>query len=92
MNYRHHDRSVQPPKQLHRPAPYRLIILSAVTATEARLIRLRQFRFSWPILSADMLASATRWLMLAVTVAGLAWLVFGVLVPSVARRAEQEVE
>lgn len=40
---------------------------------------LRQFRFPWPALSAALLASATRWLMLAVVVAALVWLVFGVL-------------
>jgi hypothetical protein len=48
---------------------------------------LRQFRFPWPALSAALLASATRWLMLAVVAAALVWLVFGVL-----RHVEKEAE
>jgi hypothetical protein len=51
---------------------------------------LRQFRWEWPVLNAALLASAVRWLMLAVIAAGLAWLVFGVLLPGLRRRAEQE--
>jgi hypothetical protein len=49
--------------------------------------RLRPFRFPWPALSATLLASATRWLLLAVVAAALVWLVFGVL-----RRVEKEAE
>jgi HupE / UreJ protein len=59
------------------------IILSALVAhtgwhwmTE-RWDRLRQFRFQWPALSAALLASAMRWTMLIVILAGLAWLVYG---------------
>ncbi len=59
------------------------IILSAlVTHTgwhwmTERFDRLRQFRFQWPVLSAAWLASAMRWMMLIVILAGLAWLVYG---------------
>ena len=59
------------------------IILSALVAhtgwhwmTE-RWDRLRQFRFQWPALNAALLASAMRWMMLIVILAGLAWLVYG---------------
>jgi hypothetical protein len=71
------------------------IILSALVAhtgwhwTVERWDRLRQFRFPWPTLSAALLASATLWVLLAVIAAGLAWLVFAVLLPSAARRAEK---
>jgi hypothetical protein len=37
--------------------------------------RLRQFQFVWPALDAARLAGATRWLMLAVAAAAVAWLV-----------------
>ena len=63
------------------------ILLSALVAhtgwhwmTE-RFDRLRQFQFQWPALDAALLASAVRWLMLALIAAGLARLVFGVLWP-----------
>jgi hypothetical protein len=59
------------------------IILSALVAhtgwhwmTE-RWDRLRQFRFQWPVLSAALLASAMRWMMVIVILAGLAWLIYG---------------
>jgi hypothetical protein len=52
--------------------------------------RLRQFHFSWPVLSAAGLATATRWLLLLVMAAGLAWLLFAVLLPAATRRAEKE--
>ncbi len=42
-----------------------------------RLDRLRQFPVQWPALDAALLAGVMRWLMLAVAVAGLAWLLFG---------------
>jgi len=67
------------------------IIVSALVAHTGwhwmieRWDRLRQFRFPWPALNAALLASATRWLLLAVIAAGLVWLVFGVL-----RRVEKE--
>jgi hypothetical protein len=59
------------------------IILSALVAhtgwhwmTE-RWDRLRQFRFQWPALSAALLASAMRWMMVILILAGLAWLIYG---------------
>jgi hypothetical protein len=70
------------------------IVLSALLAHTGwhwlieRFDRLRQFRFEWPVLSAALLATATRWLMLAVIAGGLAWLVFGVFLRPTRRRAE----
>ena len=55
-----------------------------------RVDRLRQYRFEWPALDAALLAGAMRWLMLAVIVAGLAWLVFMVRRRPAARRAKGE--
>ncbi len=72
------------------------IILSALLAHTGwhwlveRFDRLRQFRFEWPVLSAALLATATRWLILAVIAGGLAWLVFGVVLNGARRRAERE--
>jgi hypothetical protein len=85
---------------LFRRVPERTgtIVLSAlVTHTgwhwlAERWDRLRQFRFPWPEASAALLASATFWLMLAVIAAGLAWLVFAVLLPPFRRRAAKEAE
>jgi hypothetical protein len=63
------------------------IILSAIVAHTAwhwmteRAAMLRQFRFEWPAFDALFLASAMRWMMLAVVAAGLYWLVFHVLRP-----------
>jgi len=63
------------------------IILSALVTHTAwhwmteRAAILRQFRFEWPALDALFLASALRWMMLAVIAAGLYWLVFHVLRP-----------
>ena len=63
------------------------IILSAIVAHTAwhwmteRWAILRQFRFEWPAFDALFLASAMRWMMLAVVAAGLYWLVFGVFKP-----------
>jgi hypothetical protein len=56
------------------------IILSALVAHTAwhwmldRADRLRQFHFQWPEITAALLASATRWLMLIVLAAALIWL------------------
>src|SRR5258705_13643784 len=57
------------------------IILSALVAhtgwhwmTE-RAERLRQFQFQWPALTAALVASVLRWLMLVVALAGLLWFV-----------------
>ena len=41
--------------------------------------RLRQFRFTWPTIDVAFLASATRWLMLALVVSVVAWLLFQVV-------------
>jgi hypothetical protein len=63
------------------------IILSAIVAHTAwhwmteRAATLRQFRFEWPTFDALFLASAMRWMMLAVVAAGLYWLVFRVFKP-----------
>jgi hypothetical protein len=57
------------------------IILSALVAHTGwhwmleRWDRLRQFRFAWPELTAAFLAGAMRWLMAALILAGLVWLV-----------------
>jgi hypothetical protein len=74
------------------------IVLSALVAhtgwhwlTE-RGERLRQFRFPWPAVDAALLASATRWLMVAVLAAGLVWLWRGVLRPGLRRRVAKEAE
>jgi hypothetical protein len=72
------------------------IIVSALVAHTGwhwmieRWDRLRQFRFPWPVLSAAGLASATRWLLLAVIAAALAWLLFAVLLPPEARRDDDK--
>jgi HupE / UreJ protein len=61
------------------------IILSALVTHTAwhwmieRANLLRQYRFQWPSVSASLLAAAVRWMILAVIIAGLVWLVFGVL-------------
>ncbi len=61
------------------------IILSALVAHTGwhwmleRWDRLRQFRFAWRELNAAFLAGAMRWLMAALIVAGLVWLVSGLL-------------
>ena len=75
------------------------IVLSALVAHTGwhwmadRWERLRQFRFPWPALDAAWLASAARWLMLAVAVAGLVWLWRAVLAPAARRRiAKEEIE
>jgi hypothetical protein len=83
---------------LFRFVPERMgtIVLSALVAHTGwhwmieRWDRLRQFRFSWPVLTAAGLASVTRGLLLAVIAAGLAWLLFAVLGPAATRRAEKE--
>jgi hypothetical protein len=61
------------------------IVLSALVAHTGwhwmleRGARLRQFRFEWPMLSAALLASAIRWLLLLLVVTAMAWLVFGLV-------------
>ena len=69
------------------------IILSALVAHTGwhwmveRGERLREFQFAWPALSAALLASALRWLMLIVILAGLAWLLFGTFTRAASRAA-----
>jgi hypothetical protein len=61
------------------------IILSALVAHTGwhwmleRWDRLRQFRFTWPEFTVAGLVSAMHWLMAALIVAGLLWLVSGLL-------------
>lgn len=61
------------------------IILSALVAHTGwhwmleRWDRLRQFRFAWPQLTAAFLAAAMRWLMVALILAGLVWLLSALL-------------
>src|SRR5207244_42631 len=82
------------PARLSRRVPERsgTIVLSALAAHTGwhwmadRWERLRQFPFSWPALDAARLASATRWLMLAIAAAGLFWLWRAVLSPVARRR------
>ncbi len=68
------------------------IILSALVAHTAwhwmldRADRLRRFHFQWPEITAALLASATRWLMLAMIAAALIWL-FGF--SGIARRRQR---
>jgi hypothetical protein len=74
------------------------IVLSALVAHTGwhwmadRWERLRLFRFPWPLLDAAWLASAARWLMLGVALAGLVWLWRAVLVPVARRRVAKEIE
>jgi len=61
------------------------IILSALVAHTGwhwmidRGSQLSQFRFQWPVFTAAMLVTLMHWLMAIVFLAGLLWLVFGVL-------------
>lgn len=74
------------------------IILSALVAHTGwhwmldRWDRLRQFRFQWPELTAGFLAIAMRWLMAAVILAGLVWLVSAVLSRHNGRSVESKAE
>ncbi len=67
------------------------IILSALVAHTGwhwmleRWDRLRQFRFAWPALTAGFLAAAIDWLMAALIVGGLVWLISGLLRDRVSR-------
>ena len=73
------------------------ILLSALVAHTGwhwmaeRWARWRQFPWEWPAVDAALLASVTLWLIAAVIVAGLFWLVFGVLLRALRRSAEGEV-
>ncbi len=70
------------------------ILLSALVAHTAshwmvdRFGVLRQYQFEWPALDAAFLADVVRWLMLALTVAGFAWILRGVVKRLGGRRAE----
>ncbi len=70
------------------------IILSALVAhtgwhwmTE-RWDKLRQFSIQWPVINAALLASALRWLMAAVILGGVLWLLAGLLRQRAERTAE----
>jgi hypothetical protein len=72
------------------------IILSALVVhtgwhwmTE-RADRLRQFQFQWPALTAALLASVLRWLMLVLALGALLWFISGLLRKRNQRRAEGE--
>ena len=71
------------------------IILSALVAHTAwhwmtdRWTTLRQFPFQWPVLDAAFLASAMRWAMVLVALAGLVWLASLFLGPWAGKRAEK---
>ena len=60
------------------------IVLSALVAhtawhwTTERGAVLARYRFEWPVWDAALLAALLQWLMVAVALAGAAWLVFGV--------------
>ena len=72
------------------------IILSALVAHIAwhwmidRGNVLRQYRFTWPVLTATFLASAVRWTMVGVILAAILWLVLGVLRHRVERSQEEK--
>jgi HupE/UreJ protein len=74
------------------------IILSALVAHTAwhwmidRGAILARFRFQWPVLDAAFLASLLRWLMAAVVLAGLVWLVSVLGRWRAARNAEAKAE
>jgi hypothetical protein len=73
------------------------ILLSALVAHTGwhwmleRYDKLRQYRFEWPALDMLLLVGVLRWLMLGVVAAGLAWLVFGVLLRALDRGREGEL-
>jgi hypothetical protein len=71
------------------------IILSALVAHTGwhwmidRGSTLSQFRFQWPVITAAMLVTLMRGLMAIVFLAGLLWLVFGVMRHRTARIAKR---
>jgi hypothetical protein len=71
------------------------IILSALVAHTGwhwmidRGSQLSQFRWQWPVFTAAMLVSLMHWLMAIVFLAGVLWLVFGVLRPRAKRHASE---
>jgi hypothetical protein len=74
------------------------IILSALVAHTGwhwmidRGSQLSQFRFQWPVITAAMLVTLMHWLMAIVFLAGLLWLVFGVLRRHAGRPASDTTE
>ncbi len=74
------------------------IILSAIVAHTAwhwmtdRFDRLRQFQFAWPALTATLMLSVVRWLMGAVIIAGLLWLVWPRIAAMIRREGTQEAQ
>ena len=73
------------------------IILSALVAHTAwhwmidRASVLSQYRFQWPAVNTFLLAGTMRWLMLLVILAGLIWLLFGVLRDQMSRGAALKI-
>jgi len=69
------------------------IVMSALVAhtawhwTTERGAVLARYRFEWPVWDAALLAAVLQWLMVAVALAGAAWLVFGVYGARAARRS-----
>ena len=49
--------------------------------------QLARYRFEWPVWDAVLLAALLQWLMVAVALAGAAWLVFGVYGARAAKRS-----
>jgi hypothetical protein len=74
------------------------IILSALVAHTGwhwmidRGSTLKQFRWQWPVITTVMLVSLMRWTMAIVFLAGLLWLVFGVLRRPAANAVEKQPE
>jgi hypothetical protein len=74
------------------------IILSALVAHTGwhwmidRGSQLSQFRWQWPVITAATLVSLMRWMMVIVFLAGLLWLVFGVLRRPAANAVEKQPE
>ena len=73
------------------------VVLSALVAhtgwhwTLERYGVLSRFRFEWPVLDAAFFVIVLRWLMLLVALAGVAWLIFGVLGRRDASTGSEEV-
>jgi hypothetical protein len=51
--------------------------------------QLMQYRFEWPVFDLAFLDLLLRWLMLAIGLAAVAWLIFGVLAKRLRSRHEQ---
>jgi hypothetical protein len=74
------------------------IILSALVAHTGwhwmidRGSQLSQFRWQWPVITAAMLVSLMRWTMAVVFLAGLLWLIFGVLRRPAAHAVQKQQE